>query len=147
MQSELPFSDHGYYGEDEEEDDNEKEGEEESDDDDAFLSIFNQRTEWTDWGTLQHETALGCQVHWQEWLVAFSPVWESPFLVFDCGRADKFVEGVLGVEELWDGVVGWKSCEEEDDGRDFLDLCRGGDELDLDQGQRSRDDEFHGTWR
>lgn len=71
------------------------------------LLFFRFSTEWTDWGTLQHEAALGCTVGWQEWLVAFSATWESPFLVFDCGRAGKFVGGVLGVEELWDGLRGW----------------------------------------
>lgn len=77
------------------------------------LLFFRFGTEWTDWGTLQHEAALGCTVGWQEWLVAFSATWESPFLVFDCGRAGKFVGGVLGVEELWDGLRGWVGDGEE----------------------------------
>ncbi|OJD32891.1 uncharacterized protein BKCO1_35000119 [Diplodia corticola] len=115
MESEIPSSDHGYYGEDEDEDDDndddndeEEEEDEEEDEttDDVLLALFRQRTGWTDWGTLQHEAALGCRVGWREWLVAFSPAWESPFLVFDCGRAEEFVWGLRGVEELWDGVGG-----------------------------------------
>lgn len=92
----FPHDDHEFNAENEE-----------GENDDTFLLLFRFGTEWTDWGTLQHEAALGCTVGWQEWLVAFSATWESPFLVFDCGRAGEFVGGVLGVEELWDGLGGW----------------------------------------
>lgn len=70
------------------------------------LSDFLRPCQWTDWGTLQHEAALGCGVGWREWVVAFSPPWEAPFFAYDCGRAEEVVEGKVDFEGLLEGVEG-----------------------------------------
>lgn len=62
-------------------------------------------SEWTDWGTLQHEAALGCRVEWREWVVAFSAVWEAPYFVYDCNRAGDAVVGGVDFEELLEWTV------------------------------------------
>ncbi|EKG22093.1 hypothetical protein MPH_00548 [Macrophomina phaseolina MS6] len=78
--------------------------------DDGTGFLFH-RSEWTDWGTLQHEAALGCCVGWREWVVAFSAVWEAPFFAYDCRRAGEAAVGVVGFDKLlewrgWEGEGG-----------------------------------------